>query len=130
MRSGIAVLAVAALGLVACSQPSPSGGRVGPGSGIEGVVKIGPMCPVERLDSPCPDRPIRSVVTVARDGESVATTRSGKDGRFRLALPPGTYVVRAIPDGGAPPPSGRPVTVEVTAGAFAHVDITLDSGIR
>ncbi len=97
-------------------------------TGIEGTVFLGPLCPVERDDSPCPDQPIAAgIVVVDVGGKSIATAHSGKDGRFRIELSPGTYVVTAK---GTGIQTGKPQTVTVPGGGFAHVDLMVDSGIR
>ena len=56
------------------------------------------------------------------------TVETGADGRFRLLLAPGTYVlsIRA----GSSPPSAKPQTVLVEPGSFADVVISVDTGIR
>ncbi|MBF6600259.1 MAG: carboxypeptidase regulatory-like domain-containing protein [Dehalococcoidia bacterium] len=119
----------------AMQTPTPGGG-----SGIEGQVLVGPTCPVERADSPCADRPAQLYVwAIAQPtpagGAIAASVRSDADGRFRLALPPGTYTL----DGGACPPGttcagGFPrvtrLTVVVTGGAFTEVRLRGDTGIR
>jgi Carboxypeptidase regulatory-like domain len=103
-----------------------------PDSGIAGTTVVDGGCPVVRLDSPCPDRPLRAVLVVvnAVTGAQVASTTSDQDGRFRLALPPGRYVIRPESFNGAPLPRAAPVTVDVPAGRFASVTIRFDSGIR
>jgi hypothetical protein len=56
---------------------------------------------------------------------------SGIDGRFRVDLPPGTYVVQALRREHSPLP--RPPArfdVQVRAGRFSHVTVTYDTGIR
>ncbi len=110
------------------------GGRYGGGgaaSGIEGAVTIGPICPVERQDTPCPDEPFQATIVVeAENGDEVARTESGEDGRFRVELAPGAYtLVPQSPNPGAPPQAAEQ-QVEVRAGAFASVTIEYDSGIR
>jgi hypothetical protein len=88
------------------------------------------MCPVQLAGSPCPDRPIEADITVTTsDGETVATGHSGKDGTFRISLPPGSYTVSAERPNGAFG-AGKPVTVDVTAGTYVRVNLLVDSGIR
>lgn len=105
--------------------------RAGAGgdSGIEGRVLLGPQCPVVSEATPCPDEPVATeVVVMTRDGEEVARGRSGEDGRFRIALEPGSYVVQAVVAGNAL--FAKPVDVTVTAGEFVSVIVPLDTGIR
>lgn len=98
-------------------------------SGIEGTVTIGPTCPVQRIDSPCPDRPYQATIT-ALDGadRKVAEARSGADGRFRLLLPAGTYTLR--PESSGAFPHAREQSVAVENGRITPVQIVFDSGIR
>ena len=103
-------------------------------SGVAGLVHLGPQCPVETQDHPCPDEPAAgSKVTVAKQlpgeayaaGEVVARTTTDADGRFRVAVAPGEYVVTA--DAGM---SCELMDVRVHAGAYSRVDIPCDTGIR
>ena len=100
-------------------------------SGIRGRVFIGPLCPVVQEGVPCPDAPYQASIRVKREsGDVVATIRSGKDGRFRINLASGRYVLEPLsPNAGAPPYAG-PLTVRVRAHAFTRVRIAFDSGIR
>jgi hypothetical protein len=121
-------------------------GRCAPGtpgvlSGIEGLVTIGPVCPVV-IDPgilPCSDQPYEADIVVYQGAAAcpvagcaeAAHTRSGKDGRYRVLLPPGPYTVVPLPpDLGLPFPRSGPISVVVPSGLFAVVDIHFDSGIR
>jgi len=104
------------------------------GSGIAGAVVLGPQCPVEVEGQECPDVPAAGVrVLVAKQlpgelygpGDPVAETTTGANGRFRVTVPPGVYVVTA--QAGM---SCEYMDVVVTAGAFADVDVPCDTGIR
>jgi hypothetical protein len=121
---------ILAAALVACGTRTGTGATGA--SGLEGVVLLGPMCPVEVASSPCPDRPVEAEVRAmdARSGALVGRTRSGADGRFRLSLRPGSYTVMAVrsPLGGLS--SGESVTVTVRSGSYSRVTLLLDSGIR
>ncbi len=98
-------------------------------SGIEGVVTIGPTCPVQRIESPCPDRPYPAdIVVLDKAGNRVAGVASGADGRFRVLLPPGTYTL--IPQHKGTPPTAVEQTIAVVAGRITAVQIVYDSGIR
>lgn len=106
--------------------------RAGTGAtGIQGTVVIGPTCPVERPESPCPPAPFAARITVLHDGEEVTTYETGKDGRFRIALAPGTYSVRAesLPPGGIARFQPLP-PVTVPSDGYADLRIEFDSGIR
>lgn len=92
------------------------------------MVTIGPTCPVERADSPCPDRPYEARITFWRSGALIAETRSGADGRFRVALLPGTY--RVVGESESAIPHAVEETATVAEGRWTALDIRYDSGIR
>ena len=107
----------------ATATPTPTGD-----TGIAGIVTVGPTCPVERIDSPCPDRPYAARITVWRGTMMVAETRSGTDGRFTVLVPPGSY--RVVGKSGATFPRGTEVTVTVVENQMTQVTLRFDSGIR
>ncbi len=100
-------------------------------SGIEGTVTIGPTCPVQRIDSPCPDRPYDATVSVldATGVGVLASVRSGSDGRFRVLLPAGRYLVRSESETALSPRAFEEM-VDVEPGHLTPVQIVFDSGIR
>jgi hypothetical protein len=124
----LAALRILFLVLVACTgtgQPSSGEG------GIRGTVLLGPTCPVQTQERPCPDRPLADAeVQVVRGGDVVATVRSDDDGRFTVGLDPGHYVVQAVVEPGGPGMSAKPVDVTVTRGEFTDVSVPVDTGIR
>jgi hypothetical protein len=121
------LLCVAILVLGACGRGSSGDAS----SGVEGRVTIGPTCPVERPDSPCPDAPLAATVRIMSGSDVVASGTSAKDGTFRIAVPPGTYAVEADQVSGGGIAHSVPLNdVVVRAGAFTHVTVTVDSGIR
>jgi hypothetical protein len=101
-------------------------------SGIEGLVTLGPTCPVERADSPCPDRPYAAGIRIVNSdtGKAVRTVHSGSDGRFRVALSPGDYTLEPVSQGEGGLPYGKPVDVTVRPNEYVHVTVAFDSGIR
>ena len=110
--------------LTACTQRS-----VQPGTGIRGVVMVGPQCPVENVSSPCPDRPFAGDVRATAADGSTTTATTDPQGRFTMDLVPGTYTVAAVTtDGG--PPTAVPMTVVVRAGTYVRVTLEVDTGIR
>jgi inhibitor of cysteine peptidase len=98
-------------------------------SGIEGEVWIGPISPVSKPGEPN-SRPYSAVIGVRRisEGRIVAEVTSDAEGRFRIALVPGTYLLE--PQQGRPLPRASTQEVTVVAGQFTHVRIDYDSGIR
>jgi hypothetical protein len=99
-------------------------------TGIEGIVLLGPTCPVQRVDSPCPDRPYVATLDVvdAASGAIVITVTSGADGRFRVQLSPGAY--RLVPRNTGTLPRGAEQTATVVGGQVTTVQVTYDTGIR
>lgn len=97
--------------------------------GIDGMVLLGPQCPVQSAEDPCPDLPYQAWIRIRRsDGDSVTRIRSGEDGTFRVGLRPGDYVLD--PESGDPFPTAEPQQVTVVAGEYAEVVVSFDTGIR
>jgi hypothetical protein len=96
-------------------------------SGVEGTT-VTNRCPVV-TDPPCPSIPLTTHVVVTDGGTTVAAYDTGADGRFRIALRPGTYTIKAT---ARPTGVTRPATTTfaVTAGRYASLTLELDSGIR
>jgi hypothetical protein len=129
-RLPLLVPLLALLLLVSCASASRSDDDPSE-SGIRGRVLLGPTCPVVMEGSPCPDEPVADVeVRALRDGETVAQTTSGSEGRFELALPPGRYTLEAVVGSDGPGMFAKPVDVTVTSGAFVEVVVPVDTGIR
>jgi hypothetical protein len=121
-------IAVVFAGLIACG-----GGAAAPAtdSGIDGVVLIGPTCPVEQVGQDCEDKPYAGSIKIidASSGEVVATAHSDADGKFRVALAPGSYRLEpAAASGGLP--YGKPIDVVVRPHTYEVVTVSFDSGIR
>ncbi len=114
------------LAVAACGTPAAQ-----PGTGIQGIVEVGPTCPVERLNSPCPPHPLAANIVV-RDANGAEVTRfhSGADGRFKVDLAPGTYTLVGLTVGSGFLPRPIPTSVTVPQGAYATVNVEYDSGIR
>jgi hypothetical protein len=109
-------------------SPDP-GDTPGDGSGVYGTVQAGPTCPVEREDSPCPDRPVDHAVVRAttQDGHTAGRTNADGEGRFTMELAPGTYDISADTEQAMYCESQRVVVEERR---FTRVTITCDTGIR
>jgi hypothetical protein len=127
----LAILTIGlSLVLTACADAAIVGASGNGASGIQGKVLLGPMCPVQQVGSPCPDKPIKADITVTdANGKTVATAHSDADGTYRIPLPSGSYtVVAKRPDDSFG--FGKPVNVEVSAGTFVQLNLLVDSGIR
>ena len=120
----VALSIAVSFALVACAKSSAGGT-----SGVEGTVRMSPTCPVEHMGSPCVKAWVGTVQATDMSGNVVATTQTDTSGAFRLALDPGTYLVRAETSGQTMP-RGIPVQVTIRSGSFAHVVLQVDTGIR
>jgi hypothetical protein len=97
-------------------------------SGIEGNVSIGPLRSVER-EGIVNQQPYQARITVLDGtGHEVATAESDSQGKFRVFLPPGTYIVR--PERRAIYPRAPAQQAEVKPGEMTAVVIVYDTGKR
>ena len=100
-------------------------------SGVHGHITIGPMCPVMRIDQPCPDRPFQATLEVRNiSGALIARIDSTADGAYMLPLPPGKYVMEPQMATAVRLPSAGAHPFEVHSSAWTSRDIPFDSGIR
>jgi len=119
-----ALLAIAA---AACGQTTAAVSS----SSISGVVRVGPTCPASSQTHPCPLKPVSSERLHIFDsaGRLIKTATSDVQGRFRVGVPAGGYVV-------APVNPGRrylrtpSVHVNVSAGKVVRIRVVLDNGMR
>jgi hypothetical protein len=97
-------------------------------SGLYGTVREGPIRPVCQAGTSC-DRPAANLrLRFVRNGMTVAAVRTDGRGRYRIALRPGRYAVRAAANGLGSIVKPSPVTVP--AGRYARVNFYRDTGIR
>ena len=101
-------------------------------SGIEGQAVISPVHPGPQREGSPSSAPYKTALVVwsAADDREVKRFETGSDGRFRVALAPGTYRVGPPHQGGRFLPRGSEETVTVVPGQFARVTINFDSGMR
>lgn len=128
--SGLLILVIAA-----CMGPAGSSGTGAGKQTVSGRATAGPTCPVERNppDPACAARPVAGAVLVIQDaasGREVTRVTTDQDGRFSVALAPGSY--HLVPQtanglmGGAPP-----VDFQVEAGrSTPPLGVSYDTGIR
>jgi hypothetical protein len=126
----LAALALAALmgcgGLLPTPTPPPN-------TGIEGIVMLGPNCPVMQEGVPCPDTPYTDAVITVLDSnghEVTQITAIDTAGHFRVSLAPGTYTLRPEPPPDNILPMAGEQVVTVAAGQYTSVEILYDTGIR
>jgi hypothetical protein len=98
------------------------------GSGVRGMVRLGPITPVCTLGVPCSVPAPNLSLVFSRGGRRV-TTRTDAAGRYRVRLAPGTWDVST----GARRRIGSGVTprsVRVVPGRMRLVNLEVDTGIR
>jgi hypothetical protein len=109
------------------------GGARASASGIRGIALAGPASPLERPGVPN-TRPLPgAIITVrpARGGEEIARQHADPNGRFEIALEPGTYLIEPLPpQPNASLPRGKTERVEVPVNGFVEVVVKYDTGIR
>lgn len=123
IAAGLLMAALAGCGSNGSTPDANSSGTV------SGVVLSAPSCPVERVGSPCPPRPVPGAdVTASRGTTVVAHVHADDHGRFTIRLAAGDYTIVARMVGGLGTSASAQVTV--TSGQTATVTVTVDSGIR
>lgn len=119
------LIGVLILVLATCSIYSPTPR----GSGIEGQVLLGPMCPVVQPGQECPDQPYEATLTVnSLNGVQIAQFHTDEQGRFRVPLVPGEYVLHPESSNGLPFAGDQVFMVET--GRYTQISVHYDSGIR
>jgi hypothetical protein len=101
---------------------------------LTGHVTIGPLQPVQRAGPSATPAPevfsARSINIFQPDGTTlVVNVRIDSDGTFRVALPPGVYVV-TLAKSGLDRARGLPKTVTIEGGKTVTLDVDIDTGIR
>jgi hypothetical protein len=128
--TALAFVLTAVLSVGGCG-PDGATGSSGPAadSGISGLTVAGPQCPVQIAGQPCPPKPVSARVVVEdAAGHQVTAFTSDPQGRFRVQLPAGEYVLVSSGDPGSL--LLKPVQVTVLAGRYADVQLMFDTGIR
>lgn len=98
-------------------------------SGVEGQVFIGPVCPVVQEGQECPDQPYQATLIVNNiNGREVAKVQTDAEGRFKVSLEPGEYILH--PESPNVMPFAAEQTFTVESGKFTQVIVNYDSGIR
>lgn len=118
-------IGVLILVLATCSiyNPTPRG------SGIEGQALIGPMCPVVQQGQECQEQPYQATLTVnSRNGVKIVQFQTDEQGRFRVPLVPGEYILHPESPNAVPFASDQSLLVET--GRYTQIVVTYDSGIR
>lgn len=102
-------------------------------SGVFGRVLVGPTCPLYQPDPPpqCQDKPTQAeIIVITQDrSQEVGRIKTDKDGIYKIALAPGTYILEpgAQKTGIA---RGMPQPITIEANKFVELNLYYDSGIR
>lgn len=101
-------------------------------SGIDGLVTEGPTCPDVSmpLREGCQDQPMPGIRIVVSAGGGMLDVTSGPDGKFRVPLDPGTYLLTPSVLGSGLATAPAPFSVTVAPNAYTPVEIKYDTGIR
>jgi hypothetical protein len=119
------LIGVLILVLATCSIYSPTPR----GSGIEGQVWLGPMCPVMQQGQQCPDQTYQATLTVlSPDGLQIAQFQTDEQGHFQIPLVPGKYILHPASPNGIPFAGDQSFMVET--GRYTQIVVHYDSGIR
>ena len=119
------LVGVLILVLATCSIYSPTPR----GSGIEGQVLIGPMCPVIQDGQPCPDQPYQATLTVkTSSGVQIVQFQTDAQGHFHVPLVPGEYILHPESPNGISFAGDQ--TFSVQTGQYTQLTVNYDSGIR
>jgi len=101
------------------------------GSGIEGVVMVSPIWPgpIKKGSEKPNVAPVASAVfSVANEKGTVTSFTTDSEGRFRLSLSPGHYIV-SLAEYRFARPCG-PFEIDVELGKMTKVEWRCDSGMR
>jgi hypothetical protein len=110
-------------------EQSSSSGASSASSGVDGIIAVGPTCPVQQINAHCLNQPVSTTVQLLDGaGRTVARGRSNAGGHYTLRAAAGDYVLLAT---STSPGNGCPRTqVTVVAGRWTDASILCDSGIR
>jgi Prealbumin-like fold domain len=100
-------------------------------TGITGVILVAPIRPgpvKKGSESPNTAPLPKATFSVSRDEKAVTTFTTDAEGRFKVLLEPGHYVV-SLAENRFPKPCG-PFQVDVEAGKMTDVEWRCDSGMR
>jgi hypothetical protein len=119
------LIGVLILVLATCSIYSPTPR----GSGIEGQVLLGPMCPIVQPGQECPDQPYQATLTLqSLSGVQIAQFQTDEGGRFNVPLVPGEYILHPESPNGLPFAGDQSFIVETAQ--YTQITVHYDSGIR
>ena len=109
---------------------TPSTPKSEPGSGLEGVILVGPIQGGPTRQGVPDSRPLANTeFLVVKENSIVASFKTNDQGWFQISLPAGHYTI-SRKDWKASIGSYGPFEVEIAAGRFKKVQWDCDTGLR
>jgi hypothetical protein len=101
---------------------------------LSGLVKIGPICPVQRDDMPCPTPPsayaARKILVMDEQGTKILfTVDIDSQGLYVIDLAPAKYRIDLKPNG-IDRAAELPAVVEIHANSVTTLNVNIDTGLR
>lgn len=116
--------------IMACQSISTPA-QAGDETGIEGTVLLGPIKPGPTTmgQDEKAEAPLSTSFSVFAGDTEVGRFQSDREGRFRLALPPGDYTIVPASTTPIPRPEKQVTKVSVPSEGFATITIRLATGM-
>jgi len=132
-RKAFIVLAIALQ--IGCNSPTAPVTSASQVHGrLSGLVKIGPICPVVRDDTPCPTPPsayaARKILVMDEQGTKILfTVDIDSQGLYVIDLAPAKYRIDLKPNG-IDRAAELPAVVEIHANSVTTLNVNVDTGLR
>lgn len=101
-------------------------------SGVTGIAMISPLHPVEQIsevnEAPYPDAVI--IIKNKTSREEIKRIFVDKNGKFKIPLLPGDYILDAKNKTGNVLPISQPIDITVLSDKYTDIIVQFDSGIR
>lgn len=130
------LLALFGVVAVACHSPTSPNDDITsqPHGRLSGTVKIGPNCPVEMSDNPCPTPPEayrQRKILVYNEAKTTLlhVVDIDSQGFYLIDLVPARYTID-LRGTGIDRTSELPLTIEIHANAVTTLNVSIDTGIR
>jgi hypothetical protein len=135
MRIARYIIALAAVLQIGCNSPTaPTVTTTKVYGRLSGLVKIGPICPVEQVNNPCPTPPsayaARKILVMDEQGtRELFTVDINAQGLYVIDLVPARYLIN-LKRTGIDRTSDLPKVVEIQANSVTTLNVNIDTGLR
>ena len=135
MRTARYVIALAVVVQLGCTSPTAPVVTTKKVYGrLSGLVKIGPICPVEQENNPCPTPPsayaARKILVMDEQGtKELFTVDINSQGAYVIDLVPARYLID-LKRAGIDRTSDLPKVVEIQANSVTTLNVSIDTGLR